>query len=573
MNRNRFVKYLAVCSGTIVSAPSILVRKDSASPENKIVTLQSGQELKADLVICGGGLGGCAAALAALRNDLRVIMTEETRWIGGQISQQGVPPDEHQWIETHGCTKLYRTLRNRIREYYFKNYQLTSQARNQRYFNPGNGSVSRLCHEPRVAVAVLNDMLAPYLQSGKLTLLTGYKLHSAEVISHTIRSVAVNNPTEGKTIILTAPYFIDATETGDLLPLSGTSFITGSEAAEETHELHAGSIARPGNNQAFTMCFAMDYLPGEDHTIEKPAEYDFWTNYKPALTPPWPGKLISLSYSNPSGLKPRELAFDPEGNDTGPLLNLWEYRRIIDRKNFSAQNFPEDITVVNWPQNDFMAGNLIGAGAEEFKRQVERSKQLSLSLLYWLQTEAPLRGKGYGWKGLRLRKDIMGTDDGFAMHPYIRESRRIKARFTVLEEHVGKENRELVSGQKKVLLAKDFYDTIGIGYYHIDLHPTCGGDNYIDFDSLPFQIPLGALIPEHTENLIPACKNIGTTHITNGCFRLHPVEWNLGESAGALVAFALHKKLSPSAIYENKQALSAFQDFIRQQGIETHWPV
>ena len=52
--------------------------------------------------------------------------------------------------------------------------------------------------------------------------------------------------------------------------------------------------------------------------------------------------------------------------------------------------------------------------------------------------------------------------------------------------------------------------------------------------TIPFEIPLGALLPERVENLLPACKNIGTTHITNGCYRLHPVEWNIGEAAGAL---------------------------------------
>jgi hypothetical protein len=45
---------------------------------------------------------------------------------------------------------------------------------------------------------------------------------------------------------------------------------------------------------------------------------------------------------------------------------------------------------------------------------------------------------------------------------------------------------------------------------------------------------LGALIPIRMENLLPAAKNIGTTHITNGCYRMHPVEWNIGEAAGAL---------------------------------------
>jgi hypothetical protein len=219
-----------------------------------------------------------------------------------------------------------------------------------------------------------------------------------------------------------------------------------------------------------------------------------------------------------------------------------------------------------------MTGNLIGADSAEFKKKVESAKQLSLSLLYWLQTEAPRPDNGQGWPGLRLRKDIMGTEDGLAKYPYIRESRRIKAQFTVLEEHVGMENRSLVTGKKSGNTAADFYDSIGIGYYHIDLHPSCAGNNYIDFDSLPFQIPLGALIPERIENLIPANKNIGTTHITNGCYRLHPVEWNIGESAGSLVAFALNRKVIPRAVRERKSLLEDFQKLIRSQGIETHWP-
>ena len=78
--------------------------------------------------------------------------------------------------------------------------------------------------------------------------------------------------------------------------------------------------------------------------------------------------------------------------------------------------------------------------------------------------------------------------------------------------------------------AADFPDSVGLGAYRIDLHPDTAGNNYVDLSSLPFQIPLGALLPRRMENLLPACKNLGVTHITNGCYRLHPVEWNLGES-------------------------------------------
>src|SRR5690242_6333903 len=74
-----------------------------------------GSEGDADVVVVGGGTGGCAAALAACRNGLRVVMTEETDWIGGQLTQQAVPPDEHRYIEQFGCTASYRDFRTRVR--------------------------------------------------------------------------------------------------------------------------------------------------------------------------------------------------------------------------------------------------------------------------------------------------------------------------------------------------------------------------------------------------------------------------------------------------------------------------
>ena len=58
-----------------------------------------------------------------------------------------------------------------------------------------------------------------------------------------------------------------------------------------------------------------------------------------------------------------------------------------------------------------------------------------------------------------------------------------------------------------------------------------------------WQISIAAWNEMHVrmENLLPAGKNLGTTHITNGCYRVHPVEWNIGESAGALAASLLQR--------------------------------
>jgi len=528
-------------------------------------------ELSATLVIAGGGIGGCAAALAALRNGLDVIMTEETDWIGGQLTSQGVPPDEHSWIESHGAPQSYRNYRNAVRDYYKKNYPITSAAKLRQYLNPGNAVVSALCHEPRVSLAVLHEMLAPYISSGKLTLLTEHKVSSAEYSGNRVKALKVQSKRSGRDYILSGTYFVDATETGELLPLTGTEFVMGTESRNETHELHAPIKADPDNQQAFTVCFAMDYVPGSNNIRDKPLEYDFWRNLAPKMSPPWSGKLLDLNYSNPKTLEKKTLGFNPDGSSTDPFLNLWNYRRILAKDNFMPGAFKGDICTVNWPQNDYTLGNLMGVSQKEFDHHLTRAKQLSLSLFHWLQTEAPRPDGKQGWSGLRLRKDIMGTEDGMAKYPYIRESRRIKAMFTVLEEHVGQDNRIQVAGAEAGKKAAYFYDSVGIGYYHIDLHPSSRGDNYIDFASLPFQIPLGSLLPVRMENLLPANKNIGTTHITNGCYRLHPVEWSIGEAVGLLVSYSLNKQVIPRKVREGSQLLKEFQEFIGKQGVETKW--
>ncbi len=555
MNRRQFLQ----CSVSLLAIPSLY---------------GGSKELNCDVAVIGGGVGGFAAALAALRNGRRVILTEETGWIGGQLTAQAVPPDENPWIEEFGCTRSYRLYRNAVREYYRNHYPLTENARSNSLLNPGNGSVSRLTHEFRVSVAVLEAMLAPYIGSGQLVVLLEHVPESAAVERDRLDNVAVRDTRSGVSRHISAEYFVDATELGDLLPMARAEFVTGAESRQETGELHATAVAQPANSQSFTYCFAIDYLEGQDHTIERPAEYDHWKQYVPQLTPSWPNPLLNWTYSEPISLKPYTAFFVPNPSvmDTEER-NLWTYRRIADRSNFIQGAYPSDITLVNWPQNDFWCGDLLTASAEQKKVYLKNAKQLSLSLLYWMQTEAPRPKGGYGWKGLRLRNDIVGSEDGLARYPYIRESRRIRAEFTILEQHVGTEMRMKMTGKTKdEVIAETFKDSVGVGSYRIDLHPSAAGTNYIDISSLPFQISLGALIPQRLEKLLPACKNLGTTHITNGCYRLHPVEWNIGEAAGALATRAISIKESPRAIRNNPKLLGEFQRSLIQQGFELVWP-
>ncbi|GAA3209499.1 FAD-dependent oxidoreductase [Nonomuraea helvata] len=518
----------------------------------------------------GGGLGGVAAALALLRAGRTVIMSEEYDWLGGQLTSQAVPPDEHSWVERFGVTASYRALRDGIRRYYRDHYPLTSAARARRELNPGGGHVSRLCHEPRVAVAVIDAMLAPYLGSGRLRLLKPYRPVAAEVDGDRVTAVRLAHRDGGGEVWAAAPYVLDATETGELLPLTGTEYVTGFESQEETGEPSAPMTAQPLNMQAVSVCFAIDHVDG-DHTIDRPASYDFWRAYQP---PFWGDRLLSWRCPSPRTLEIVERSFTPNPDDD-PLLveadqrvnpgdgNLWTFRRIAARRTFEPGAYASDITLVNWPLIDYLVGPVIDV--PDAAAHLAAARELSRSALYWLQTEAPRHDGGTGYPGLRLRGDVTGGADGLAQAPYIRESRRIRALYTVVEQDLSL----AVRGDKG---AVGYADSVGVGMYRIDLHPSTGGDNYIDVGCSPFEIPLGALIPQRMTNLLPASKNIGTTHITNGAYRLHPVEWNAGEAAGALAAYCLDHATTPHAVRESETLLAGFQRRLAREGVELHWP-
>ena len=149
----------------------------------------------------------------------------------------------------------------------------------------------------------------------------------------------------------------------------------------------------------------------------------------------------------------------------------------------------------------------------------------------------------------------------------------LKAEFTVLEQHVTTELRMAETGLKKdAVRAAQFTDSVGIGSYWMDLHITTRGDQSKFGSTLPFQIPLGSLIPVRVNNLLAACKNIGVTHITNGCYRLHPVEWNIGEAAGYCASFCLDRGLKPRDVRGSASELADFQRLLAAEGVELEWP-
>jgi hypothetical protein len=523
------------------------------------------RETECELLIVGGGTGGVAAALAATSMGLRTILTEECDWIGGQLTSQLVPPDEHRWIESFGCTRRYRAYREGVRRFYRDHTPLLPGARENPRLNPGSGWVSRLCHEPRIGWLVLQQMLLPSLASGLLDI--RLRTVPIQVGTNGDRIFDVQLESEGEREWVIPQFVIDATELGDVLALAEVAHRLGAENIETSGEPHAIDGPDQGDNlQGITWCFAMAHDEGSNRTISRPEGYSFWREYRPAE---WPGPL---------------LGFDVLAAHTGevkqlPLFSddwyqLFTYRQVIDPSLFADGFHPHPVTIVNWPQNDYYLEPPIPMqpppndplGLEQRAKVYAHAKELSMCLLYWLQTEAPRHDGGVGYPGLYLRPDVAGTRDGFAQYPYIRESRRLEALRMVSELDVA---ADLYPGAAR---APKVPDSVGIGAYRLDLHPGTNGARTIDLNSLPFQIPLSSLTPLYMENLLPAAKNLGVTHIANGCYRLHPVEWNIGEAAAIVAGYCLHNEITPQGVCAEPAHVALLQRWLADQGIEIDWP-
>ena len=515
-----------------------------------------------EILIAGGSFGGVSAALAACKAGRRVIMTEETGWIGGQATAQGVPLDEHPWMEQYGSPASYREFRARIRDYYRRNYPLTAHAMRDPHMNPGACWVSALGFEPRAGLHVLEEMLAPYRTAGLLKIWLHMRPLAVEMEGDRIRSVTFQHTRDGRRRQVSAEYVLDATELGDLLPLGGIEHVIGAEAQRETGEPLAAEKADPRRQQPFTHLIALDYLPGEEHVIDKPAHYERYRAAFEKVT----GMCESLRAGEIIGSGMPKGLFAPR-DDQAYVPDLWNFRRYFYQGNFDGSLFASDITAL-MVGNEYKDGVLCGVCEEEARRHMQGAREMTLSLVHYLQTEAPRPG-GRGFPGIHVREDVIDTEDGLAQYPYIRESRRIRAEYTIVEQDFL--IHEHPDGPVQ------YADTVGLAGYRIDIHEKARGSqesitSAVHAQHWTQQIPLGALIPVRVENLLACGKNIGTTHVTNGAYRLHPVEWNIGEAAGSLAAYCLRKGNTPRGVRNTPRQLEDFQSELIRRGVELAWP-
>lgn len=496
-----------------------------------------------DVVILGGGLGGSAAALAVAEKGVHVCMTESTKWIGGQMTSQGISAfDDNEWTETTGAPVSFRTLRQGIRNHYA--FLLRPGVKLDRSLNPGLCWVSYECSEATIDLEVLRSMLQPYVRTGKLSIFLRTAPVAVDKPGGAIQSVTVYGFQSHEILRLRAKIFIDATELGEFLPLAGAEYVTGAESRAETGEPDAPLRADPKAAQSFTYAFVLEHRKAASED-PKPVGYD---SYAPRF---------SFRSNDADG---KTLTYGMYAQLPKTPGSFWTYRRLIAQEQFKPGTFSSDLSMINWDSNDVCDQGLLSANPAEQAEALQHGKQVSLAFAWWLQHDVPRDdGKGTGYPDLSIVTAALGSPDGLSQFPYVREARRMKALRTIYEQDL------TTSGVRAV----GFSDSVGIGEYPIDIH-ACGGSPRLP-PSKPYQIPLGALLSANISNLLAASKNIGTTHITNGAYRVHPTEWAIGSAAGAVAVAAVRGRVTPKQIADSSERLHELQWDLLMRGQPLVW--
>ena len=535
----------------LVDLDRIRVEGDPALAIVQVTVPARPREIACDVLVAGGGAGGVASALTLAERSHRVCLTEETDWLGGQFNS--VPAlDEHKFIELAGGTRSYTALRDQIRLRYKRTQPLTAAARAWENFNPGACYVSSLCYEPRVALGVIDRMLAPH--AARIQRLMRTRVFELTRDGDRITSALAYRFDAREVVRLKFGFVLDATETGELLPLAKVPYVVGSESKNDTNEPNAPDKTNPACVQSFTYTFALEKRPAaENHAGTKPPDYERIRDHQPfGLTVNYPAEFGwrgAFTY--------RVFGEDapiPNNMSPAPFFN---WRRLVAAKNFAKP--VNDVALMNWPRQDYHDESLLDQSPGDTARILQAAKRVAAAFLHWVQTDVPrdkvegaggpdafgglgasggsggpggAGSSGKGYPNLLLRKDVMGSADGFSKYPYIRESRRLKTAVRVLQQ-------DIVIDDAAVARARWFDDSIGIGFYMVDIHPCGANERGRMMMPKPFQVPMAALVPQGVTNLLAAGKNLGVTHLTNGAFRLHPIEWNIGESAAVMASLAL----------------------------------
>lgn len=317
-----------------------------------------------DVLIIGASTSGTSAGITAARLGVKTLIVEETPWIGGMFTAQGVGACD-------GNNNLPSGIWNEFREALRTHYGGAAALE--------TGWVSNTLFEPSVGNKIFNQMAS---KEKNLEIMHGYYVTSIIKVGDLVKGATFKND-KNDILEVNAKVTIDATDIGETIKMAGADYRLGMDSKTETTEANAPLKANDIVQDLTWVAILKDYGTNADKTIAKPSNY------------------------NPANFK-------------GSCVETVDNIKINCAKMLTYGKLPNNKYMINWPTkgNDIYL-NVIEMSREERNAALLKAKNYTLQFVYYIQNEL-------GYKHLGLADDEFKTPDLLAYAPYHREGRRLK---------------------------------------------------------------------------------------------------------------------------------------------------
>ena len=511
-----------------------------------------------DVIVAGAGTGGCGAAIQAARMGVTVLLLEETDWLGGQTAAAGVTSQDYATpiLKESG---LYREFCERIKAH----YRPLGKSPQVAYF------LSALSAEPRVAQEILRAMLTEAGRHGRLDVVTQGRVTRVAREGNVVTGITAE--IAGKPVNIRCRVLVDATEWGDVIPLTGLNYRTGNGTRDShkpdneiQHLTWTATIrkypdrvpealvlkTKPPGYDAAVAKFAKVIKPGDD-PVQLPA-------YAPQNRPWFFSTFIGYR-AMPDSKRPQD-GLDPASVPV-PLRDPQAYRAVIDATRITRTHLNQG--------NDYPVHIRDLEDPASRKKTLREAQLLTLQLLYHLQQtlgrtdwsvaddegcDTPhRRAEVAAW--LKEQPELAPFREvlhHFSAMAYARESRRIIGLHTLTAPEI----------ERRPKAPARFPDAVALSDYMVDLHGS-QQPKFLELDldvpeSIPakagergygpFGIPLRCFIPEKLDGFLVAEKNFSQSRLANGATRLQPPTLLMGQAVGALAGLAVQHQRPPCTI-------------------------
>jgi hypothetical protein len=492
-----------------------------------------------DVVIAGAGTGGWAAAVQAARMGARVLLLEETDWIGGQMSCAGVTTmdEDSVWMK---FPVRERGIYREFHESMVAHYQTIDKDPLVAYY--GYPEQHEGGYEPRVARAVLYGFIEE-ARERKATLDVSLQSHVVSVrkSGDTVTGVTVAFG-DGSRKEVACKVLMDATEYGDVIPLTGARYRVGNSTSDKVDP------AALVQDHTWT-AVVREYLGGVPEHLQIKSPPPGYEEGAARRYRKFTNDGLMLWGAAGKGIK---------GSRHWRVYFAW--RGMVD----SESLLTGDRSAARHTQCGFNGGNDYPVTAATIEDRAQRLRDeregiyKTLGTLYYFQHELGLNwalaededyATAYNeakMRALDLRPDLVDIAVHLPQQPYVRECRRIMGVQTLTAKDLGRFEQ-----------AKHVSTSVAMGDYFMDLdHGRTAHAVEADLDAGeapkgggPFQVPFEVFIPEKVDGFIPAEKNISQSRLANGATRLQPITMLTGQAAGAIAALAVKQDVQPRAVH------------------------